>query len=103
MAKYTEGRFAYAHMSNNTTLAKPGIPRREVITNFEQLLDGDEAARLLHLHPKTLERLARAGQIPAYKVGKRWLFRASELDGWLRSGVHSECHPCRCKGREFKP
>jgi len=90
-------------MSNNTTLAKPEMPRREAIANFEPLLDCDEAARLLHLHPKTVERLARAGQIPAYKIGKRWLFRASELDGWLSSGVHSERHPCRCKGKELRP
>ena len=90
-------------MNNNTTLARLEMPRREAIPNFEQLLYCDEAARLLHLHPKTVERLARAGQIPAYKIGKRWLFRASELDGWLSSGVHSECHPCRCKGKELQP
>lgn len=88
-------------MSDNMILVKPDIPRCEGITNFEQLLGCDEAARLLHLHPKTVERLARAGQIPAYKIGKRWLFRASELDGWLSSGVHSECHPCRCKRKEL--
>jgi len=76
---------------------------RAASESFEPLLDCHEAARLLHLHPKTVERLARARQIPAYKIGKRWLFRASELDGWLGSGVHSKSHPCRCKGKEFEP
>jgi excisionase family DNA binding protein len=69
--------------------------------SFEPLFDCQETARLLHLHPKTVERLARERALPAVKVGKRWLFRASELDAWLSSGVHSKCHPCRCKGKEL--
>jgi excisionase family DNA binding protein len=76
---------------------------RAVSVRFEPLLDCQETARLLHLHPKTVERLARQGELPAVKVGKRWLFRASELDGWLGSGVHSERHPCRCQGKEIRP
>jgi excisionase family DNA binding protein len=55
--------------------------------SFERLLDCEETARLLHLHPKTVERLAREGRMPAYKVGKRWLFRASEIDQWMSSLV----------------
>ncbi len=54
---------------------------------FEHLLDCREVARLLHLHPKTVERLAREGRMPSYKIGKRWLFRASEIDQWMSSLV----------------
>ena len=37
-------------------------------------LDLAEAAALLKVHPKTLQRLARARAIPACKVGRAWVF-----------------------------
>jgi excisionase family DNA binding protein len=49
------------------------------------------------VHPKTVERWARRGRIPAYRFFKRWGFRASELEIWMRSHVNSACHPCRLK------
>ena len=33
-----------------------------------------EAAEMLKVHPKTLERLARRGEVPACKVGRCWVF-----------------------------
>ena len=52
--------------------------------NFEALLSETEAARFLGgLHPKTVQRMARRGQIPAYRIGRYWRFRASELSAWL--------------------
>ena len=56
---------------------------------FEPLLDSREAAGLLHIHHKTLERKAREGEIPGYQIAGRWYFRASEQDGWLRSQLQS--------------
>ena len=37
-------------------------------------LDLDEAARLLKVHAKTLQRLAQAGRVPACKIGRAWIF-----------------------------
>jgi len=54
----------------------------------EPLLRSKEAADLLLVHYKTLERKARHGQIPGHFRNGRWHFFASELDGWLRSAVH---------------
>jgi excisionase family DNA binding protein len=48
-----------------------------------------EAARFLRLHPKTVKRLARQGQIPGRQLGRRWFFRPSDLDAILRSDVNS--------------
>ena len=76
------------------------IEHLEAVACFEPLLDSAQAARLLHLHPKSLQRKVRAGEIPAYKTGKRWLFRASELDAWLRSRLQLSSHLCRRKGKE---
>lgn len=56
---------------------------------FEPLLDSKEAAALLHVHHKTLERKARQGVIPGHRRFNRWYFRASELDCWIRSEVDS--------------
>ncbi len=50
---------------------------------FEPLLTSRQAAPLVHLHYKTLERLARAGLVPATKQGKCWLLRASKLNSWI--------------------
>ena len=63
--------------------------------DFEPLLDCREAASRVHCHEKTLQRYARGGFIPAYRIHGRWYFRASELDTWVRSQLHSQRHPCR--------
>jgi excisionase family DNA binding protein len=53
---------------------------------FEPLLSADEAAKLLGgIHPKTLMRRARSGDVPGYQISRSWFFRASELDSWLQS------------------
>src|SRR5262249_8817520 len=50
---------------------------------FEPLLDSTEAASLLRIHPKTLQRMARNGEIAGIQIGRLWRFRASELNSWL--------------------
>ena len=60
---------------------------RELI--FEQLLDSDEAAALLKIHPKTLQKMARNGEITGVQVGKLWRFRASVLNEWLEHKMAS--------------
>jgi len=67
---------------------------------FEPLLDSTEAAKLLQIHPKTLQKLARAGSVPAHLLCGLWRFRASELDQWLRTEVSSKSHSCSNRGQE---
>lgn len=50
---------------------------------FEPLLDSQEAAALLKIHPKTLQKLARDGEVDAIQIGRLWRFRASALNRWL--------------------
>ena len=50
----------------------------------EPLLDSDQAAAILKIHPKTLQRMARRGDIRALHIGKVWRFRASVLDEWIQ-------------------
>jgi excisionase family DNA binding protein len=56
---------------------------------FEPLLNLDEAAAVLGMHSKTLERMARNKNVPALKVGKRWKFRLTSLNTWLEDGLNS--------------
>jgi excisionase family DNA binding protein len=64
-----------------------------VSTTFEPLMDAETAARELSLHPKTLMKMARENRIPAFHVGRYWLFRASLIDSWLSGKLHSTNSP----------
>jgi len=46
-------------------------------------MSAEEAATLLHLNVKRIQGLAREGKLPAARVGRKWLFRRSELEALL--------------------
>ena len=56
---------------------------------FEPLLDSHQAAELMHVHPETVKRRARRGEIPGLKFGKVWRFRASGLEAYIRNLMQS--------------
>jgi excisionase family DNA binding protein len=58
-------------------------PINQLVPHFERFLNSREAAALLQIHPKTLQRLARKGEIRAMRIGKLWRFRASDLHAWV--------------------
>jgi excisionase family DNA binding protein len=64
---------------------------------FEPLLDDKQAGEMLGVHPKTLQRLARRGEIPAVRIGRYWRYRASVLNQWIE--VNSSGQPA-CVGNE---
>jgi excisionase family DNA binding protein len=53
-----------------------------------EILTCKGAAELLHLHPKIVERRARAGQLLAFRLpGTRgWRFKRAELLRWVEEG-----------------
>ena len=59
----------------NEDVAQAPQPRE-----FEPLMNLEEAAAVLGMHWKTLERM---------KVGKRWKFRLTSLNAWLEDGLNS--------------
>ncbi|WP_158941472.1 helix-turn-helix domain-containing protein [Granulicella sp. S190] len=59
---------------------KPASPARALP---EPLLDSDEAASIMKIHPKTLQKLARKGIVRGVHIGKLWRFRASEIEQWI--------------------
>lgn len=52
----------------------------------QEIMTSQEAAEYLRLGIDTLKRKARAGDIPAAKVGRSWRFRKADLDAWLSAG-----------------
>lgn len=59
----------------------------------EPLIAADRAAELLKLHPKTVKRLAQAGELPGMKIGRVWRFRESSLDAWMSAQIQCSRHP----------
>ena len=52
-------------------------------------LDSDEAASIMNVHPKTLQKLARKGVVRGVHVGKLWRFRASTIEEWIQRQLAS--------------
>ena len=69
------------------------------LTPVEYYVDDTEIAKMLRIHHRTVQQMARDGEIPAYPLGKRkrktWRFLRSEVHDWVQSKVNSDCHPCR--------
>jgi len=51
------------------------------------MLNAEEAAALLRLNVKRIQSLARAGKLPASRVGRKWLFRRDDLEALLGAPV----------------
>ena len=49
----------------------------------DPIMTVDEVAEYLNLHPLTVRRLARDGEIPAFKVGRQWRIKRDLLDRWI--------------------
>jgi excisionase family DNA binding protein len=61
------------------------------IPDFEPLLNSYQAAQVLDIHHKTLQKLARCGEIHGSHVGRMWRFRASDLNAsWIDSNGQAE-------------
>ncbi len=46
----------------------------------DDLLTAEQAGRLLHLHVKRVQSLARSGRLPASRIGRKWLFHRADLE-----------------------
>ena len=53
----------------------------------EKWISIEEAAEHLGIKPVTVRDWIKKGKgIPAHKIGKKWKFKYSELDAWVKSG-----------------
>ena len=62
-----------------------------------QLLTLAEAARVLHVSTRTLQRMIRNHDLPARKVGGQWRVRETQLMEWIerRGGLATQAKPKR--------
>ncbi len=64
-------------------------PVASAATLPEPLLDSDQAASIIGIHPKTLQKMARNGELRGVHVGKLWRFRASDIERWIERQLAS--------------
>lgn len=44
-----------------------------------------EVAKYLRMHMTSVYRLAKAGALPAHRVGGSWRFKKGEIEEWLKN------------------
>ena len=49
---------------------------------MEELLTVDEVAGYFRVHPMTVQRWCRTGDLPAAKIGRAYRIKKSDLDAW---------------------
>lgn len=85
------------HPSNGRVIEseidQPSDPHRKPVASEpfvpEPLLDTDQAAAIMRVHPKTLQRYARQGIVRGFQLGTMWRFRASDIDRWISEQLAS--------------
>jgi len=53
----------------------------------DEILTAEEVANFLRIHPSTIDRLAKRGDLPAFRVGMGgdWRFSRASFEEWLES------------------
>lgn len=49
----------------------------------DRLLTCSEVAAWLQMDKVTVQKMSRAGELPAFKVGRRYRFRRADLEEWI--------------------
>jgi excisionase family DNA binding protein len=58
-----------------------------------RLLTLSEAGQLLQVSTRTLHRMIRSAELPAFKVGGQWRVRESQLQQWIEHKENSPFEP----------
>jgi excisionase family DNA binding protein len=68
-----------------------------------EVMDIRQAADYLGISGDTLYRYASEGFVPAFKLGNRWRFRKSLLDGWMDEKSGAGAQPAAVDAARKKP
>jgi excisionase family DNA binding protein len=55
---------------------------RPSLSDITPVLTVRDLSNYLRIHPSTVYRLLKTGQLPAFKVGSDWRFNVEEIDRW---------------------
>jgi len=50
---------------------------------MDKWLTLEQIAGYLQMSTSSIYKMAQAGKIPSYKVGRQWRFRKDEIDKWV--------------------
>jgi len=50
---------------------------------MDKWLTLEQIAEYLQMSTSSIYKMAQAGKIPAYKVGRQWRFKKDEVDRWV--------------------
>ena len=78
-----------------TDVSPSNVEEKIQTIEIERPLTCEEAACFIRVHPKTIKRMARRGELPGHFRFGRWYFYSTELDSWMRREVDSSRHSCR--------
>jgi len=56
------------------------------MAKFKRVLTIGEVAEIIRVHPATIYRLVKKGELPAFKIGGNWRINPHALDAWLAAG-----------------
>jgi excisionase family DNA binding protein len=75
----TEQLAAIIRQEVRTALAEQAVQK----SGMDPVLTTEEAAEFLKMPVNVLRKRARAGELPSFKIGALFRFRASELNAWM--------------------
>jgi len=52
-----------------------------------EIMTTKDVAEFLNIHPLTVQRMAKGGRIPAFKIGTDWRFQRKALDRWIKEKI----------------
>lgn len=81
--------------SQKESVSRSDLKQETEKAGIERPITCEEAADVLSIHPRTIKRMARRGEMPGHFRFGRWFFYPSELDSWMRTELHSARHSCR--------
>ena len=61
-----------------------------MIRNKDKLWTVKDVAEYLQLDEHTIYRMARKGEIPAYKIAGKWRFKKEMIEEWLNKNFKGE-------------
>jgi excisionase family DNA binding protein len=66
-------------------------------TSPTRLVTVKELSKYLRVHPSTIYRLLKRGELPGFKLGSDWRFSLDAIDRWRerQGGELEETHPKR--------
>ncbi len=71
---------------NPTSKRSPSVGSFSSGEGLGDFMTVEDVAALLRINKSTVYRMAKAGRIPATRVGRQWRFRLSAIEAFLDAG-----------------